>query len=103
MIIDNPVCPDYATDCRQSNLPAAGENLHLLCNRPWVMRQHRTHVSSITGLMYYCARLGLSSTAISNVSYLFHPHHAPLMNCRYIYRSSLRAASLYCILLWLHV
>jgi hypothetical protein len=32
------------------------------CNRPWVMRQHRTHVSSITGLIYYCTRLGLSST-----------------------------------------
>jgi hypothetical protein len=42
-----------------------------------VMRQHRAHVSSITGLIYYCARLGLSSTAFLIVSYSFHLHHSP--------------------------
>jgi hypothetical protein len=65
-----------------------------VCNRPWVMRQHCAHVSSSTGLIYYCTRLGLSSTASLIVSRPFHPHHFPLMNCHPTYRSSLRAASL---------
>jgi hypothetical protein len=50
---------------------------HTGCNRPWVMWQHRAHVSSITGLIYYCTRLGLSSTASLIVSSLFHLHHSP--------------------------
>jgi hypothetical protein len=29
------------------------------CNQPWVMPLHRAHVSFITGLIYYCTRLGL--------------------------------------------
>jgi hypothetical protein len=39
-----------------------------ICNWPWVMSLHRAHVSSLTGLMCLCARLGLSSTALVIVS-----------------------------------
>jgi hypothetical protein len=47
------------------------------CNRPWVTPSCPAHVSFITGLIYYCTRLGLSSTASLIVSYPFHLHHSP--------------------------
>jgi integral membrane sensor domain MASE1 len=47
------------------------EESEFACNRPWVMQLRRAHVSFITGLTYYCTRLGLSSTASLIVSYPF--------------------------------
>jgi hypothetical protein len=56
------------------------------------MRQHRAHVSFITGLIYYCTRLGLSSTASVIVSHSCTSFPFDELSY-YIYRSSLRAAS----------
>jgi hypothetical protein len=65
---------NYMAFSRPSHASATSEQY---CNWPWVMPLHRAHVSFITGLIYYCTHLGLSSTASLIVSHPFHLHHSP--------------------------